>query len=122
MPRKRSMFDAGKAGDTAATGVLRLMRMVAEVIAEPGCHTKVCEFAIRRAARVSDEHDYAGQIGKSTERYTMSFSRFGGDLLSHALRRSTIGAVALNDRFRNGAGCFANAMTTKPRKRHRRMR
>jgi hypothetical protein len=44
-------------------------------------------------------------------------SRFGGDLLSHALRRSTIGAVALNGRVRNGAGCFAHAMTTKPRKK-----
>ncbi|CAN0586070.1 unnamed protein product, partial [Ectocarpus sp. 12 AP-2014] len=44
------------------------------------------------------------------------FSRFGGDLLSHVLRRSTIGATALNGRVRNGAGCFARAMTTKPRK------
>ena len=48
----------------------------------------------------------------------MFLSRFGGDLLSHAFRRSTIGAVALNDRVRNGSGCFANAMTTKPRKKH----
>ena len=48
----------------------------------------------------------------------MVFSRFGGDLLSHVLRRSTIGAVALNDRVRNGSGCFAHAMTTKPRKNH----
>ena len=45
-------------------------------------------------------------------------SRFGGDLLSHALRRSTISAVALNGRVRNGAGCFAHAMTTKPKKKH----
>ena len=45
-------------------------------------------------------------------------TRFGGDLLSHVLRRSTIGAVALNGRVRNGAGCFAHAMTTKPRKKH----
>ena len=44
------------------------------------------------------------------------FIRFGGDLLSHVLRRSTIGAVALNGRVRNGAGCFAHAMTTKPKK------
>ena len=44
------------------------------------------------------------------------FTRFGGDLLSHVLRRSTIGAVALNFRVRNGAGCFAHAMTTKPKK------
>ena len=53
------------------------------------------------------------------ERYVfVVFSRFGGDLLSHVLRRSTIGATALNDRVRNGAGCFARAMTTKPRKDH----
>ena len=46
-------------------------------------------------------------------------ARFGGDLLSHVLRRSTIGATALNGRVRNGAGCFARAMTTKPRKTRR---
>ena len=45
------------------------------------------------------------------------FSRFGGDLLSHVLRRSTIGATALNGRVRDGIGCFARAMTTKPRKK-----
>ena len=44
-------------------------------------------------------------------------TRFGGDLLSHVLRRSTIGAVALNCRVREGIGCFAHAMTTKPRKK-----
>jgi hypothetical protein len=43
--------------------------------------------------------------------------RFGGDLLSHVLRRSTIGATALNGRVRDGIGCFARAMTTKPGKR-----
>lgn len=46
----------------------------------------------------------------------LGFARFGGDLLSHVLRRSTIGATALNGRVRNGAGCFARAMTTKPSK------
>ncbi len=46
----------------------------------------------------------------------MFLSRFGGDLLSHVLRRSTIGATALNGRVRDGTGCFARAMTTKPRK------
>ena len=50
------------------------------------------------------------------ERYTLDFIRFGGDLLSHALRRSTISASALNCRVRNGAGCFARAMATKPNK------
>ena len=44
-------------------------------------------------------------------------SRFGGDLLSHILRCSTIGAAALNGRVREGIGCFARAMTTKPRKK-----
>ena len=47
-------------------------------------------------------------------------SRFGGDLLSHVLRRSTIGATALNGRVRDGTGCFARAMTTKPRKKQAR--
>ena len=47
----------------------------------------------------------------------MLLSRFGGDLLSHVLRRSTIGATALNGRVREGIGCFARAMTTKPRKK-----
>lgn len=53
------------------------------------------------------------------ERYgAMFLARFGGDLLSHVLRRSTIGATALNDRVRDGTGCFARAVTTKPRKEH----
>ena len=51
-----------------------------------------------------------------TERDLLLF-RFGGDLLSHVLRRSTIGATALNCRDRDGIGCFARAMTTKPKKR-----
>ncbi len=57
-------------------------------------------------------------LGSSFRRDTVGFTRFGGDLLSHVLRRSTIGAAALNGRVRNGAGCFACAMTTKPRKTH----
>jgi len=44
-------------------------------------------------------------------------TRTGGDLLSHVLRRSTIGATALNCRVRDGIGCFARAMTTNPRKK-----
>ena len=49
------------------------------------------------------------------ERYGV-LARFGGDLLSHALRRSTIGATVLNCRVRDGTGCFTCAMTTKPSK------
>ena len=48
----------------------------------------------------------------------MFFARSGGDLLSHVLRRSTISATALNGRVRNGIGCFARAMATRPRKEH----
>ena len=43
-------------------------------------------------------------------------SRSGGDLLSHVLRRSTIGATALNGRVRDGIGCFARALATRPEK------
>jgi hypothetical protein len=50
--------------------------------------------------------------------FFVDLTRFGGDLLSHALRRSTIGATALNGRVRDGTGCFARAMTTKPGKIH----
>ncbi len=46
-----------------------------------------------------------------------AFFRFGGDLLSRVLGRSTIGAAALNGRVRDGIGCFARAMSTKPAKR-----
>ena len=45
----------------------------------------------------------------------MVLSRFGGDLLSQGLSPSTIGAEALNFRVRDGTGCFALAVATKPR-------
>ena len=55
------------------------------------------------------------------ERYVVFLVRSGGDLLSHVLRRSTIGATALNFRVRDGIGCFARAMATRPEKKHRRL-
>lgn len=48
----------------------------------------------------------------------MFLIRFGGELLSHVLRRSTIAAAALNFRDRDGIGCFARAIATKPEKKH----
>ena len=56
--------------------------------------------------------------GRPRERDTRreNLSRPGNDLLSHVLRRSTIGAKALNGRVRDGTGCFALAMVTKPGK------
>lgn len=50
------------------------------------------------------------------EIHNRGFIRFGGDLLSHVLRRSTIGAKALNGWVRDGTRCFALAITTKPYK------
>ena len=46
-----------------------------------------------------------------------AFERPGSDLLSHALRHSTIGAEGLNGRVRNGIGCVPLAITTRPFKR-----
>ena len=40
-------------------------------------------------------------------------SRPGGDLLSHVLRRSTIGAEGFHGRVRDGIGCRPLAMTTR---------
>ena len=60
--------------------------------------------------------------GCSTPRqrsYTLHFIRFGGDLLSHTLRCSTISATVLNGRVREGTGCFTCAMATKPNKMQR---
>ena len=47
----------------------------------------------------------------------LSLFRSGGDLLSHVLRRSTIGVGTLIGRVRDGIGSFALAMTTRPEKR-----
>ena len=47
----------------------------------------------------------------------VSLFRSGGDLLSHVLRRSTIGVGALIGRVRDGIGSFVLAMTTRPEKR-----
>ena len=45
--------------------------------------------------------------------------RSGDDLLSHVLRRSTIGATGLNGRVRDGIGCLPRAVITRPRKEAR---
>ena len=50
-------------------------------------------------------------------REILSLFRSGGDLLSHVLRRSTIGVGTLIGRVRDGIGSFVLAMTTRPEKR-----
>ena len=57
--------------------------------------------------------DRSTEIRSYHEDSERALFKFGGDLLSHALRRSTIGATVLNLRVRNGIGCFTRAMTTK---------
>ena len=70
-----------------------------------------------RAAPSRDNFASIICIEAIVERYAVgSFTRFGDDLLSHALRRSTIGATVLNCRVRDGTGCFTCAMITKPSK------
>ncbi len=44
------------------------------------------------------------------------FSRAGHDLLSRALRRSTIGATAFHARVRDGISCFNRAKITSSTK------
>lgn len=50
--------------------------------------------------------------GRSGGRQAL-FGGPGGDLLSHVLRRSTIGAEGFHGRVRDGIGCFTLAMTTR---------
>ncbi len=50
-------------------------------------------------------------------RLAPALGRTGGDLLSHALRRSTIGAEGFHGRVRDGIGCMPLAVTTRPSKR-----
>lgn len=46
--------------------------------------------------------------GRTRYREISVLTRFGGDLLSHVLRRSTIGAVALNGQVRNGGWVYCS--------------
>ena len=45
-----------------------------------------------------------------------ALGRPGSDLLSHVLRRSTIGAEGFHGRVRNGIGCSRSAITTRSAK------
>ncbi len=51
------------------------------------------------------------------EKLQHAFCRPGSDLLSRALRQSTIGAGAFHGRVRNGIGCSHPAITTRSAKR-----
>jgi hypothetical protein len=70
-----------------------------------------------RAAPPRGDGGLAAMVVKRACGGFRAFFRFGGDLLSRVLGRSTIGAAALNGRVRDGIGCFARAHATKPAKR-----
>ena len=71
---------------------------------------------VRVCARVRADC-WIGTVFISYQRDFAFLIRSGGDLLSHVLRRSTIGATALNGRVRDGIGCFARAMSTRSDKK-----
>ena len=64
------------------------------------------------ALRAQTNSDVMGELQEGLCR----LCRPGGDLLSHALRRSTISAGEFNDRVRNGIGWRLPAKTTRPAK------
>ncbi len=64
------------------------------------------------ALRAQTNSDVIGELQEGLCR----LCRPGGDLLSHALRRSTISAGEFNDRVRNGIGWRLPAKTTRPAK------
>ena len=53
---------------------------------------------------------------EKTSQSTYPLGRPGGDLLSHALRHSTIGSGGLNDRVRDGIGWGLLGKTTRSTK------
>ena len=79
----------------------------------PGCSTP----RPGRVGGVVSRGDVRIGAGDRFREMVAFLSRSGGDLLSHVLRRSTIGATALNGRVRDGIGCFARAMATRPGKK-----
>ena len=76
---------------------------------------------VRVCARVRADC-WIGTVFISYQRDLAFLIRSGGDLLSHVLRRSTIGATALNGRVRDGIGCFARAMSTRSDKKRSALR
>ncbi len=82
----------------------------------PRCPTAAhCSPGVLRSRRLAAAFCGSGAPGRLAPRARPPvFARPGSDLLSHALRRSTIGAEGLHGRVRNGIGCFPLAITTRP--------
>ena len=83
----------------------------------PGCSTPryLLSYDNGQGIALVCSHIGKGYVGCHRKRNAFCvLTRFGSDLLSHVLRRSTIGATVLNGRVRDGIGCFTRAIATKP--------
>ncbi len=92
-----------KAGAVAGTGRGRLAR----------CLARGRNAADRTASRSRRGQRRKGKFSARRLECASGLCRPGSDLLSHALRRSTIGARGLNDRVRDGIGWGPPAITTR---------
>ena len=108
--------------------MLRTLRSCAGLLHPASGDRAVCVVAARIAscfgpcgpARFSPPGTVSGS-GRRCEEvwrnvYRTALGRPGGDRLSHALRRSTMGAEAFHGRVRDGIGWGRLAMTTRPTK------
>ena len=75
---------------------------------------RVFETATFRSSSVTKPSSIVKDPGGTGCRgYGRKAGGFGGDLLSHVLRRSTIGAEGFHGRVRDGIGCGPLAVTTR---------
>ncbi len=65
-------------------------------------HWEEGDLSMRSIAQLMTSYDFVSLLGRP-----------GNDLLSHVLRRSTIGAGAFHGRVRNGIGCGHPAIATR---------
>ena len=73
---------------------------------------------VRPPARSAALQGGARVSGKQVEEVQIAICRPGGDLLSHTLRCSTIGAGEFHGRVRDGIGWGLPARATRPAKRN----
>ena len=83
----------------------------------PGCSTP--RQGVRTSACGMRTSDRLGHSCVGFEALVRVVGGPGGDLLSHVLRRSTIGAEGFHGRVRDGIGCGPLAMTTRSTNRPR---
>ena len=73
---------------------------------------------VRPPSRSAARRAVRARATNRLKRFQIAFSRPGGDLLSHTLRCSTIGAGEFHGRVRDGIGWGLPARATRPAKRN----